>query len=171
VGKWSENTRFLMRGCSDGFRKRTFDVFDHSKARSRDGTQQVILAVVRRSAQVASRARLARGCREAEEDRESAKREREGNRDAPRDQRTFTFIRSSRRSSPMSLPSPQPHRATGQGAAGSFLSFFPRWRVAGDADARNRSTMINFQSRLNYAGRLSPIEEASPAGERAVCAT
>lgn len=29
--------------------------------------------------------------------------------------------------------------------------------------------MINFQSRLNYAGRLSPIEEASPDSERAVC--
>ncbi|EZA50483.1 hypothetical protein X777_10676 [Ooceraea biroi] len=30
---------------------------------------------------------------------------------------------------------------------------------------------INFQSRLNYAGWLSPIEEASPDGERAVCVT
>lgn len=57
----------------------------------------------------------------------------------------------------------------GMRGGGSFLSFLPRRGVASDADARNRSTMINFQSQLNYAERLSPIEEASPDGERAVC--
>jgi len=48
----------------------------------------------------------------------------------------------------------------------SFLSFLPRRGIASDAEI---DPMINFQSRLNYAGRLSPIEEASPDSERAVC--
>lgn len=66
-------------------------------------------------------------------------------------------------------PSPSSRRSPrypGMKGGGSFLSFLPRRGVASDADARNRSTMINFQSQLNYAGRLSPIEEASPDGER-----
>lgn len=69
-------------------------------------------------------------------------------------------------------PSPSSRRSSrypGIRGGGFFLSFLPRRGVASDADARNRSTMINFQSQLNYAGRLSPIEEASPDGERAVC--